>query len=212
MTTSLARLAPRAHALVAEVIPAGGLVVDLTAGQGQDTLALYRMVGPQGQVIAFDIQQDALQHTKQHLREAGACISHYAEPAGRLTRCSGVTLCHLSHDEFSRVVPGPVQGVIANLGYLPGGDQGIITRSESTLAALEQSCAGLALGGRLVVMAYPGHAGGAEECEAVGTFFAALAEPNFTVLELRVSNRELAPCLFVAEKNGGPSGHFFAGR
>ncbi len=51
-------------------------------------------------------------------------------------------------------------GIIANLGYLPGGDRAIITRSESTLAALDQSLTSLAVGGRVAVVVYPGHAGG----------------------------------------------------
>ena len=178
----------------------GGLVVDLTAGQGQDTLALYHMVGDSGQVVAFDVQPEALAATQSRLQRVGAQIRSATGSGQRLEAQPGVDLLCCSHDQLARTVPGALQGVIANLGYLPGGDRQIITRPDSTLSALEQACTGLASGGRVAIVVYPGHVGGADEAQAVGNFFAALDEQLFQVLELRVANRSQAPGLFVAEK------------
>ncbi len=60
---SLIRVVLWAHQLLAEVLSPGDTAVDLTAGNGTDTLFLARLVGPVGRVIAFDIQQQALQNT-----------------------------------------------------------------------------------------------------------------------------------------------------
>lgn len=50
--------------------------------------------------------------------------------------------------------------VAFNLGYLPGGDKGIITRSETTLLALEAAKRILMPGGLISLVVYVGHPGG----------------------------------------------------
>ena len=52
------------------VVNQGDIVVDATAGNGHDTLKLAELVGEDGHVYAFDIQQTALDHTKERLAEA----------------------------------------------------------------------------------------------------------------------------------------------
>lgn len=47
-----------------------------------------------------------------------------------------------------------------NLGYLPGGDKGMITRSETTLLALEAAKRILMPGGLISLVVYVGHPGG----------------------------------------------------
>jgi hypothetical protein len=89
---------------------------------------------------------------------------------------------------------------MANLGYLPGGDPALITRPDSTLAALQQSLHLLAPRGRLVVTVYPGHPGGAEEGAVVNAFFCHLTREHWHVLSLRVVNHSDAPYLLVAER------------
>ena len=56
-----------------------------------------------------------------------------------------------------------MKAIVFNLGYLPGGDKKTVTRTECTLAALEQAAALIAPNGLLSVMCYPGHEGGKEE-------------------------------------------------
>lgn len=50
--------------------------------------------------------------------------------------------------------------VAFNLGYLPGGDKGIITQSATTLLALEAAKELLLPGGVISIVAYVGHPGG----------------------------------------------------
>ncbi len=59
-----------AHALRAHLVP-GGFAVDATAGNGHDTVFLCHAVGPQGRVLALDIQQKAVDATNMRLQKMG---------------------------------------------------------------------------------------------------------------------------------------------
>lgn len=200
MNRALTRVVSWGHELLAERIEAGQLVVDLTAGNGYDVLMLYRLVGGTGQVLAFDIQREALQNTQQRLQAAGALVRMHTSENQPLSAQPGVDLIRAGHEQLDRFLPGAPQGIIANLGYLPGGDQQLITRPESTLAALAQACTALAVGGRIAVVVYTGHPGGEAEGARVDRFFSGLNEEDYQVLRINVANRPQAPYLLAAEK------------
>ncbi|MDX2479338.1 MAG: class I SAM-dependent methyltransferase [Desulfuromusa sp.] len=200
MKHALIRVVEWGQKLLSEVIQSGDLVVDLTAGNGQDTLALFQLVGKMGQVVAFDVQPQALVATRDRMVAVGAKVRLQRHDIQPLQCEPGIDLLEMNHAELARVIPAAPQGIIANLGYLPGGQRDTVTRPESTVLALEQSCSLLAAGGRLAVVVYPGHPGGTEEGTAVTHFFTELSSANFQVLQLRVSNRGEAPFLFVVEK------------
>ena len=52
-----------AQAAVGAALGDGARAIDATMGNGHDTLFLARAVGPQGRVIAFDVQDAALAAT-----------------------------------------------------------------------------------------------------------------------------------------------------
>ena len=201
MKRSLTRMVQWSQDLLAEVVQSGDLVVDLTVGTGQDTLALLQMVGEQGQVVGFDIQSQALLTTREKIVAVGARVRLHQQNVQPLQHEAGVDLLQMNHVELSAIIPAPVKGIIANLGYLPGGSRDIITRPETTVSALEQGCSLLVKGGRMAVVVYPGHLGGAEEGAAIGELFAGLQDPGFQVLRLSVSNRPAAPFVFLVEKS-----------
>lgn len=203
MTPGLTRIVSWGHELLAEVVSTGDLVVDLTAGNGHDTLAFARLVGTGGQVVAFDIQENALAATRARLEPLEMTLREGSTSAGQLARQAGVDLVHGSHAMFSQVVPAAPVAVIANLGFLPGGEKEIITQPDSTLTAIRAACLALAVGGRLAIVVYPGHPGGDVEAEAVSEFFSELNQDEFQVLLIKVQNRPQAPFLFVAEKKQG---------
>ncbi len=203
MTPSLTRIISWGHELLAEVIRAGDLVVDLTAGNGHDTLMLARLAGSAGQVIAFDIQPGALASTRDRLANVGMSIRDHVASSTPLSRCPGIDLVHGSHARFAEVVPGQPVAVIGNLGFLPGGDKDIITRPDSTLIAISAACSALAVGGRMAIVVYPGHPGGDVEAEAVSLYCSQLDQENYQVLLVKVQNRPEAPFLLVAEKKHG---------
>ena len=145
------------HTLLRERIAHGDLVIDATAGNGHDTMFLAEAVGMTGKVIAIDIQEEAITATRKRLSEAGL-----------LDR---VSLHCGSHADLQEIAGGASpSAIVFNLGYLPGGDRSVITRTEATLTAISASVEILRPGGTLAVVCYPGHAGGDSEAAAVEQF------------------------------------------
>jgi 16S rRNA C1402 N4-methylase RsmH len=173
-----------AHHLQKSVINLGAVVVDATAGKGHDTELLARLVGETGLVYAFDIQQQALDLTHQRLKSAGLEKQ--------------VTFCHAGHEHMLEYIKSPIQAVMFNLGYLPGGSHDIITRSHTTVQALQAAIQLLAVGGLITVVVYPGHMGGKEEQQAVECFVSSLPQQQFTVIRYAVVNQVNNPPLVVA--------------
>ena len=151
---------PLSHLFLHIFMRDGHAAVDATCGNGHDTLLLARLVGVHGHVWGFDIQRQAIEETGRRLEEAGLA--------------ERVTLLTVGHEELAEHVKAPVQVVLFNLGYLPGGDRGIVTRPDTTGVALERSLGLLAAGGVIVVTVYPGHDGGADEQSAVENWAAGL--------------------------------------
>lgn len=194
----LSRIVPSAHSYLVEVLQAGDIAIDLTAGNGHDTLFLSQHVGKEGRVYSFDLQQQALHHTEQKLHMAGYNCFYHNTPFTEST--AGVHLINASHDLLSRFIDQPVTAIIANLGYLPGGDRQIVTSAATTISALQQSLQLLKVGGRVAVVAYPSHPEGIEEKEVLTQFFANLDRLAWDALHLEVLNRPDSPSLLVAEK------------
>lgn len=144
---------PLSHLFLHSFVRDGNTAVDATCGNGHDTLLLARLVGVRGHVWGFDIQRQAIEETGRRLAEAGMS--------------SRVTLLPSGHERLTEHVAVPVQVVLFNLGYLPGGDRSIITRPETTGIALAHSLALLAAGGIVIITVYPGHNGGSDEQSAV---------------------------------------------
>mgnify|MGYP000182790787 CR=1 FL=1 len=175
---------------IGEVVRDGGRAVDATAGNGHDTLFLARLVGTAGRVWAFDVQVEALARARRLLLEEGL--------AGR------VRFIQAGHESMDRYLDGPVDAVMFNLGYLPGGPRAITTRAETTVAALRLALDALRPGGRISLVCYPGHPSGGPETEAVTALCATLPPRYFAVVGLRVLNREGRPPLaIIIEKVGG---------
>ncbi|BCR05883.1 rRNA methyltransferase [Desulfuromonas versatilis] len=194
----LTRIVAWSHELLAEVLEPGQAALDLTAGNGHDTLFLARQSGAGGTVLAFDVQEQALAATAERLRLAG--ISWRPAAPGPLPG-AGVYLAHDSHAHLERYQTGALRAVIANLGYLPGGDPTRVTQPATTLAALAPAARRLAVGGRIAVVVYPGHPGGAEEGRAVAGIFGRLPSAHWQVLRLEVANHPRVPYLLVAAKS-----------
>lgn len=174
---------------IAAILPDGGTAVDATAGNGYDTLFLARQVGPEGRVYAFDIQEKALSHTKALLERHGV--------AGR------VTLLAAGHEVLGKLVPAQADAVLFNLGYLPGGDHSLVTKPDTTVAALQAAVGLLRQGGRIGLVLYTGHPGGAAELEAVVRFVSGLSSAVFNVLRIDYLNRAgPAPVSIIIEKVG----------
>ena len=167
-----------AHLLMAQVLSPGDRCIDATAGNGHDTVFLRQQVGERGEVTAIDLQSTAIDETDRLLREMGL------QAGCRLVRGDHAELQHIVATEWV----GTTRVICFNLGYLPGGDKQCTTTTELTLQALEAALAFLAPGGILVVTAYPGHAEGARECNAVAAFMDALPADRYAVYRYSTVN------------------------
>lgn len=177
-----------AHKLIEERVKAGDTAVDATAGNGVDTAFLARLVGPEGTVHAFDIQQQALDLTAARIAKEQLDTS--------------IRLHHCSHDELLRIIPHQQHGLVAaimfNLGYLPGANHETITKPHTTITALEASAKLLRRGGIITTVLYTGHPGGEEEAGAVEQWAAELPQGQFQVLQYRFMNQVNRPPYLIA--------------
>jgi hypothetical protein len=175
------------HLFIRRFARADDRVVDATCGNGNDTLLLAELVGSGGRVWAFDIQQQAIEKTSARLAEAGL--------GGR------VETVHAGHEAMTSHLTGPVDLIVFNLGYLPGGQRDIITGPETTVAGLAQSLEIVKPGGILLVTVYPGHAGAAAEQRAVESWATGLAPGSFHVWRIGQANvPPQAPYLLLVQK------------
>ncbi len=197
-----------AHALLAEVLLPGDLAVDLTAGNGHDSCFLYQTVGAGGRVLAFDLQEVALQTSARRLSDAGARIFGPEDHPPDFPLTAGVHLIHACHGRLQEYLQEPAKVIIANLGYLPGSETEVATREDTTLQALQQALPLLAKGGRMAVVAYVGHPGGRSEAQKVEQLFSSLPAEYWNVLSLNACNRQNAPRLLVAERRKREPFHF----
>lgn len=182
------RVLPMTKRLIQRVTKEGDLVVDATAGNGNDTLFLAETVGPSGKVFAFDIQQEALNATKQRLIQHD-CLEQ-------------VELICDSHVNVGHYVKKPISGAMFNLGYLPYSENSsVVTQAESTIAAIDTMLDLLKKDGILTVSVYDGHPGGPEERDALLQYVRTLFQKDVHVAKYELLNqRNNPPFLLAFEK------------
>ncbi|MGJ8672151.1 MAG: class I SAM-dependent methyltransferase [Rubritalea sp.] len=174
-----------AQEMVRGAVESGETVVDATLGNGNDALFLAKLVGEQGKVLGFDVQQEAVDASCSKLAEAG-----FSGDAFQFN-CVG-------HELLGEFTEGPLAAVMFNLGYLPRADKAVITTAETTLPALEQALSLLRVKGVLTVMCYPGHEGGGAEAEAVLQWASHLARDEARVMRYGMLNAPNCPPFLVA--------------
>ncbi|MCP3741078.1 class I SAM-dependent methyltransferase [Rossellomorea sp. BNER] len=184
----LERVLPFARSLLKNAVSPGDIVVDATLGNGHDTLFLAQLVGDNGRVYGFDIQEEAIQNTRDRLE------TH--ELANR------VTLFKQGHETVMNVIPpvhhGKVTGAIFNLGYLPGGDKDIVTRPKTTLLAMNQLLEMLAPEGIIILVIYHGHREGAVERDYLLRYVENLDQNYVHVLRYQFMNGINNPPFIIA--------------
>lgn len=178
-----------AHSLVAERVPGGATVVDATVGNGVDLVFLSGCVGPEGKVIGFDLQAEAIERSRLRWTEAGM-------------ECA-LELHAVGHERMAEFVEGRIAAAMFNLGWLPSGDKSVVTRKETTLVALDVAVSRLRKGGVVTVVCYPGHDAGAEEAAAVVAWAEALEQEKFSAVRYGFLNQRNAPPFLVAVERRG---------
>jgi SAM-dependent methyltransferase len=175
------------HMILRQYVREDDHVVDATCGNGNDTLLLAELVGAGGKVWAFDIQQRAIEVTTARLTGEG----HFDH----------VELVLSGHETMAAHCTRPVKAVVFNLGYLPGGDHGVVTRPASTLAGLEQALEILEPGGIAAITLYPGHDSGKAEQSALESRVTELQPGSFHVWRMGQMNvPDTAPYFMLIQK------------
>nr|WP_166739590.1 class I SAM-dependent methyltransferase [Sporosarcina pasteurii] len=182
----LPRVLPLSKRLIEQTVLQGEVVVDATAGNGNDTKFLAEHVGEEGHVFAFDIQQQALDSTAERLQA--------------LTE--RVTLVLDSHAHVDKYVQAPIGGAMFNLGYLPYSDDlSIITKPDTTIEAIHKLLGLLKKDGMITIAVYDGHEGGKEEREALLQYVTKLHQVDVHVAKYELLNQlNKPPFLLAIEK------------
>lgn len=134
-----------------ENVTSNDYVVDMTVGNGNDTLFLANI---SKKVFGFDIQDIAIKNTTKLLEENN--VDNYE-------------LFNISHDKIDIVLnkyKNNIKLILFNLGYLPCGDKFITTNHETTLNAIKSSLDMLKNDGLILVVFYP-HPEGKLEAKVV---------------------------------------------
>lgn len=182
-----------AHLWIQSVLTHGGVAVDATVGNGNDTLFLAKQVGEHGRIYGFDVQAKAIQNTAQRLQKFGQqdhvhlFLRGHQEPW---------------EDVIASKYYGKIDAVMFNLGYLPHGNSSIVTKPETTLLACQQALQWLKVKGMVTIVLYSGHPGGAEEAQRVLHWCQNLSSNHYQVHWHQLFNRSEAPSLIAIEKKG----------
>ena len=174
------------HQQLEQFIRPGNFVIDATAGNGRDTVFLCGLVGTEGKVLAFDIQQQAVDNTQKRLSEAGW------EQTGSVVLDS-----HANMAQYAQ--PGTVDCIVFNLGWLPGGDKSITTLRETTLPAIKTAISLLAPDSVLTVAVYPGHAEGDAEGKMIADYLSELPRWKVCATQIKIINSPTSPYFYVIE-------------
>ncbi|KIL46406.1 tRNA (mnm(5)s(2)U34)-methyltransferase [Jeotgalibacillus campisalis] len=185
------RILPYARQLLERVVDKGDVVVDATVGNGHDTLYLAQLVGEHGRVYGFDIQQEAIDETASKLEE------HHLR--------NRVMLFQEGHELADQAIPpvhhGAISGAIFNLGYLPGGDETLVTRPRTTITAVEKLLDMIKPGGMIVMVIYHGHPEGAVERDYLLRFVQTIDGETAHVLRYQFMNTQTpSPFIIAIEK------------
>lgn len=168
------------HDFLRRQVKPGAFCIDAMAGKGRDTALLCRLAGTEGRVLAFDVQQDAIDETRALLKAEGL-------------QAEVVLDSHANMAQYA--APESVDCIVFNFGRLPGGDPKIFTTAASSLPAIDAGLALLRPGGVMALAIYYGKENGYDEKNAILEHLKSLNDRMFTVLACDWLNRKHDPPL-----------------
>lgn len=165
------------HKLLSETVQPSDVCVDATCGNGNDTIHLAGLVGPGGKVYAFDIQEEAINHTKALCKEF-----------------KNIIYILDSHEYINNYISEQIKAVVFNLGYLPKGNKEITTTSSTTLKTIESLLPRVISESlMIIIVVYPGHPEGKKESETLQSFLRDLDKHQYLITKYENFNWDLSP-------------------
>ncbi|MEG0855242.1 MAG: class I SAM-dependent methyltransferase [Terrisporobacter sp.] len=172
-----------------KIVKDGDTVVDATMGNGYDTVYLAKIVGNNGKVYSFDVQEEAIKSTRKKIEKEE--LNDF------------VTLILDGHQNIDKYVKEEVSCILFNLGYLPRAKHQVITKPNTTLMAIEKSLELLKPNGIISIAMYTGHEGGMDERNYVCEYLNKLDQNYYNVLHMEFTNQiNNPPELILVEKKG----------
>ena len=172
------RITEWCHELFLMQAVTGGTYIDATMGNGHDTLFLCELTGARGEVMAFDIQPQALEKTATLLAEH-ECMAE---------------LVLDSHSNMADYMSeGSAACIMFNFGYLPGADHKIETKAQTSIAAIKAGLSILRKGGIMTLCLYDGSDVQREEKEAILEMLKELDSKTYLVITSCYYNRPNHP-------------------
>jgi len=165
------------HKYISSLICKDDICVDMTIGNGNDTLLLCKLAK---YVYGFDVQEDAIANTNNRLKE----YNNYQ-------------LFLDSHINVDKYVKDKVKLFIFNLGYLPNSENKTITKADDTLMAFKKAYDLLIDKGYIVISFYIGHKGGKDEYYLLDKY---IKENSFHLIESYRQDKLNSPITYIIKK------------
>lgn len=167
------------HKYLKGLIKKDDICVDMTMGNGNDTLFLSNLAK---HVYAFDINNKAILNTKEKIKDK-----------------DNVTLILDNHVNFDCYIKDNINLFIFNLGYLPNSEDKTITKANETLIAFKKAYYLLKANSYIVITFYRGHVGGKDEYYLLTKY---IRENNINVIEKYKANRNIdEPYTYIIKKS-----------
>lgn len=160
--------------------------IDATCGNGHDSLFMANLLKPTDELICYDIQEIAINNTKNCLAQSNFKNITY----------------HLGSHEV--LIEPHFDLIIYNLGYLPNGDKSLTTKTSSSLKSIQNALEILNKSHDnclIIIVLYPGHPEGFKESMAIDNFCYQLNSKNYLVCKYQNYNRPSAPYILTISKN-----------
>lgn len=165
------------------------LIIDTTCGNGHDSLFIAQNLNKiKGKLICIDIQQNAIENTKDLLKSENPNFLDF-------------TSFHLrNHEDLEKVVTEKPDLIIYNLGYLPGSDKELKTIPKTTLISISKAFSLIKKNGLISITCYPGHLEGNIEEKEILKMIRKLPPKEWKILYFKHKDKENAPSLLLIEK------------
>ena len=170
------------HHLWLDALESARTIVDITCGNGHDTMYLLSHCHENSHVYAIDIQEVAITRTKEKI------VKELPQAMKQVDFILG------SHDRVIETLPvSNIDLMIGNLGYLPNADHQIMTKSTSTIKAISKGLAKLSVNGLCTIVAYPGTETGRKEAEDLEYYIASINQKEYHCSTWRPLNQANQP-------------------
>ncbi len=166
------------HKYLKGLIHENDICVDMTAGNGFDTLFLALLAR---KVYAFDISETAIRNTKEKTKGL-----------------DNVILIQDDHAHLDSYVKEKVRLCVFNLGYLPHSDHSSITNKDTTLIAFKKAYDLLEANGYIVITFYLKHPGGRDEYYLLDRY---IRKQKIDIIDIYRQDKTDSPITYIIKKS-----------